>query len=124
MEIEKKIENAKKHSEDVANAYVALKDKQKEMEEEQYRDIITRAIKRDKRKGKGPQDAKRLREMNEERMIQAKERLQELKREEKYQKEKLLEQKKQREQVADQIRKELAEAHREYFEIMKLKKLD
>ena len=91
MEIEKKIENAKKHSEDVANAYVALKDKQKEMEEEQYRDIITRAIKRDKRKGKGPQDAKRLREMNEERMIQAKERLQELKREEKYQKEKLLE---------------------------------
>ena len=75
MEIEKKIETAKKHSEDVANAYVALKEKQKEMEEEQYREIITRAIKRDKRKGKGSLDAQRLRELNEVRMMQAKERL-------------------------------------------------
>lgn len=33
MEIEKKIENAKKHSEDVANAYVVLKEKQKVDEE-------------------------------------------------------------------------------------------
>ena len=50
--------------------------------------------------------------------------MQELKREQRQQREELLDQKKQREDVAEKIRSELAEAHREYFEIMKLRKMD
>jgi hypothetical protein len=47
-----------------------------------------------------------------------------LKWEQRQQREALLEQKKQRDSVAEKIRSELAEAHREYFEIMKLRKMD
>lgn len=55
---------------------------------------------------------------------QHRKRMQELKWQQRQQREELLDQKKQREEVAEKIRSELAEAHREYFEIMKLRKMD
>lgn len=68
MEVEKKVETAKKHSEDVQMAYNELKERQQVEQEHKIAEIITAQIKREKKKSRAPMDAKQMREKNEERM--------------------------------------------------------
>jgi hypothetical protein len=67
---------------------------------------------------------KAAREANEKRFKEHEDRIKETKDEEQQQRQELLRRKREREKVAEKIRSELAEANREYFEIMRLRKQD
>jgi hypothetical protein len=74
---------------------------------------------------RSPQErVKAIIEANEKRANEHKERIKDTKKEEQEQRLELLRRKREREHVSEKIRSDLAEAHREYFEIMRLRKQD
>ena len=81
--MEKYAERAKRHSEDISNAFTVRHEKQQMSEEKRITEVVYNHMKREKRRSRVSIDAKVLKEKNEARMKEVKERLQELKREDK-----------------------------------------
>jgi len=133
--MEEKIQIAKEQlDESVAKAYEYNQQQQESYlanlynNDKHFREIMVKqkagGDKKDKHKDSPHKRAEDLKERNKSVKEQHQRRMQDLKWEQRQQREALLEQKRHREQVAEKIRGELAEAHREYFEIMKLRKMD